>query len=1710
MDFAAKTYVDGKYQGLPVYEERLFSVRAGQRTNIVARVLIRDDEHGHVCQSELYQQKFRFRGVLAEDTTDITLLNATVTHFRHPVLEVDAHGALLQHKARCARDFLKLAETCAGLGGLGVGASFAGWETMVQNDVQQSFTDHQSQYGTIPNVCGNICCLSTIQKMHEADREAAAMGWGYACQPFSRLGDGRQGMDERSLTLPFGLLAAYLLKKDLVVLECVPQAATSQFVQRCLQYHLDMIRGFKSEVILELSDVWVSRRRRYWTVITRDFMGKVSLQQFPKLPNPPTLGCVLPDFQVLPRQQFEELQLTDAELQAFTNYGKGIASQLVDLTAQGSTALHSWGNQVHQCACGCRPGLSQQRLQEHGLFGALVQQTDEDGVMQLRHVSPMEMSLMTGMVKKNGWHDTQRLLMAGIGQLASPLQAVWIFSQIRNHFHDMGLSGMTAINPKEALAGVVHALFAQRDECFAQPATCAMQVFQKEIDAFLLPGKATSITASQEDSAFRQAVALAEQEGPKSSSPVVHNHRGGAMHEQRKDGLRMPLVQDHLNTGVPEDRITGQNLQDEVSSCPVVHHQRGDAMQEEGAEGGHMPLVSNHQHDKEHDVRQPCTDVPPSSVDHHHRGGSMQEKRKDCLDMSLVQDHSKDECFRMTRPVVEQEHAHEPSGETCQSACSQMNAMQVPLVEATCDGPCTPSRDMPTRSEEPIDAHEPDVAIEVRSDADDDNESVGAVVTDAYVIEHDDADEIPDQNLVDTPANHGSENFATQLVEVQQAAKRDATRAGFPGDENTGALDAFRASRPHTGPGHEEAMSSANTKEALLLLKDILRGGVVLWDVAECQVTTFRQLNSTGPDMVQATQQLCHDEQQLYTTVGGLMADVALLPEDPLVLMGQPVATQVEDVQSLEYELAHMTRLEALIHQGGAVAVDEMTYYLGTLTNVDPANTKFQIVPPLVIDCLMDVQSISQQWIQAMSDAEQAASMILWHHHWIPVHATRKDSQWTVETTWEGVLAWDQLSTAKLPMTMTPTDALPSCFRFDCGFQAFAWLAAKVANTPLESMTELKASGWRKLYWQQLLMIPSLMPVRLGGHGELETALQALLKEHGVPQDRLYQRMQLVLKSIGNEKAASIFQAPRPWQMLKQFANACKPVVRLVQEDELQAVIKSKAKPKEAVASKKAGPYDRSRPKHVPPSDVHVPEGIFCQEGGEMLAQLMTRQFGTGIRGVVVISEPEVKPYLTQGLLSDGGLGFLVMAPFSEELAAQGEQVRFPASSFATGEPMLTTAVLLQKGAKKVYRNTPKQLHSVHQVANQAVKLVVYRDQIGMDWQDFTSQPVKHIIERFPMLSKCNKQGCACTAWHPSGEDKEGPILDLWQRDYVNLHFKKTKQAEAQMFVCCIRVVTSAFHKMFRLSGEHGVYIEPRAPDGRSQDPNFQTVWLGKQDIAGAKATQSILGEVSCLVRVQTRYGVKVPCDRAQAVHDKIKPDEPFFSGGTKQSFRVGPMPWGSTKQHLQALFSQWGWQARAVQPMGRAADHSGLMWLVFSNGDPPSFAFTLQHGDVVIHKDTSQTKQAWTPPQPQLSNTTLNKHRLQGDLEFDPWADAAAGLPSQKARQDMTQTHFAALEATIDQKVHQKFSELSAPSDEPMDGRVEDRLQMLEQQMTQMQQAQTSMQQQAGTFEQKLDYLNRQVETQAQQFTTALDTKMSEQMRRIETLLSKRKSDQE
>ena len=1646
MEFSKRLVGSGKWKGHLDYEPAIWPLGNGERCNLVAKVVLRDDitDGGHWCQGIITGQRFRLVADLPKEIgcPKVTILNGAKTYYRWPMLVIDKKAELLIHAPDDQSRMTELIETCSDLGGIACGAAYAGWTLHAQNDINPRFVHLQQQSGDVPIIEGDIGSMHTVSALHRAHAKAGSLAFGFACQPYSTAGDKREGQDSRSTSLPSSLYAAHLLQKDIVVCECVPGAATSKYVLACLDYHMEMTSSDRSEILLELADVWPSKRRRWWTVIVKQFIGRVPLQPLPKLDMDISVSCLLHQFMPLGQEELNALLLSAEERKGFASYGKGIGANVVDKNQPLATALHSWGNQLIPCSCGCRGPFSHERLSKRGLFGALVHVPGMPPDKNLRHISPREVALLTGFPRKVGWNADPRLLLAGLGQVASPIQAAWIFALIRSHLVESKIIPGPSMSPKEILTCVTSDLCDLRDQWAPQSTSVTTQLFQERFDEWLLT-KEGQVSYVPSDPLACDEMTVSQEQDLLNAVQNIEAH--------------VEVIHRPIKDNDDQTKVSAADTHDKHLPCRCREHpnqkQKGLSRECSAEIGPGLPLLSHppvvlkpHQPDpsgfqKDHAV--PLDPVKPSE--------------------SVVSPNAIDAVVDLPKPS-QGPQAIEPSQSVAKQGSEELcKASEFELFHHSGSAPASKAS------------------------------STAHPVVPTHVSQNDPAIFTVDSQVM--------QSIASPIWDASGAISAFATRTSncVPPPSLSVAQQAVKEQ-----PMHPPILSSAP--------KDLVEQGVLVYD-ADLHSISHQKCSpdTTFSQWCVANQTIGIQIKECWDLFGRSIApDTSLVQLKWIIVGSQPIYHGASDLETITNLLAHMPRIESALLQGPAVASDEMMFYLSAISAVGLAKAK----PPFILDGMTDLLVDAQVWIGGVDQVNEcnaqqlvysadrwinfqpvteATVTAIWSkYHWIPVWIVPTSDGIVVHTTFDGIKVWELL----FPWWQTVVqvhDDLPKSFDHDCGFRAFAWLVSQSTQTPLYSLSAAEAWGWRHLFWQTLVTTPrGAQRFVLGGQSELETALQAILREHGVFPSRLSERTAQLIKSFPAQSLSSAFQSSRPWQTLKQMASNHKPPIRLVLEDELQTAIRSRAKDKKSVQARSKAPAGVQAPLHVKPDDILIPHGIFRLQTGEPVSHISPQQLGQNVHGVVAFTEPEVQPYLHHAPAAAVGIGFLVLSPYSEAIAQQGQIVRFPVQSKVTSEPMLVSAVLLQRGAVQIVRNMPAQPAAVEQVSTQTIKCLLYKDQLQDQWQSVISAPVKFIIGMVEALQVCKLPECSCPKWHPHTQKSDTPILDVWQRDFLSIHFQKIRQSDAQIYAVAMRVTAEVYSDLFAVSGNGGLYIEPRSDDGRGQDEKYHTIWIPRQPLSEIKALQAILTTHVSLIRVGFRYGFKVRVDEAEQVHSQINPHEPFIAGASKATYRVGPFPWGTTKKAIQVLFAQWQWQARPVHTIAKAKDSSGLMWLVHASSPPAALVFQLQHGDVVIHQETSAIKEPWRPPQVQASNVEFREKK---DIEFDPWAEAASRLPRQES---VTHAQIATIEANLEQKLTKRFQTAAEESDVSMSAPLEPRVAQLEQQLA-------ALQTRSGVIETKVDYVHKQVEQQSSKFEAALDSKLSEQMQRIEALIIKR-----
>lgn len=384
-------------------------------------------------------QHFLYKGNLPYGMTSHSLLLVTVeSEGVVPTLK-QTHGSICLSYPQCSWQGSKdLIEFCAGMGALGQGAIAAQFTPKVAVELRPTLAKLYSANSSAKVIVGDITEFSTIQRVHAAHPYSATISSGISCQPYSRLGDGGSGGDTRAATLPATLAAAHYLRAVVVILECVAPAGEDGYVKWHVEQFCKRTNFNRSEVILNLNEVWPCRRQRWWCVLTAPALGRIDLKAFVPMEDLATVRHVMPVIKEWPADDEKQLQLTPIEVEAFAGTTCSPAGHCVNLKGVLPCALHAWGSQLTACPCGCREnGFSSARLASKGLFGVLAVSKlncDKQQGSTYRHLHPTEAAALCGLDAGLVWDSQMRLVLGAVGQLASPLQSAWICMQVQQLF----------------------------------------------------------------------------------------------------------------------------------------------------------------------------------------------------------------------------------------------------------------------------------------------------------------------------------------------------------------------------------------------------------------------------------------------------------------------------------------------------------------------------------------------------------------------------------------------------------------------------------------------------------------------------------------------------------------------------------------------------------------------------------------------------------------------------------------------------------------------------------------------------------------------------------------------------------------------------------------------------------------------------------------------------------------------------------------------------------------------------------------------------------------------------------------------------------------------------------------------------------------------------------------------------------------------------
>eukprot|EP00435_Cladocopium_sp_Y103_P075671 s223_g62.t1 len=1600
-----------------------------------------------------------------------------------PLLVADESSRVLCHVSPSWSSLHSTIDLCCGYGGLSQGSAACGFSPTIAVDFNDRFAQLYRKQNNVDVVVGDVTSLDTLFQIWDSSHGASVLSAGFACQPFSWLGDQKGHLDVRATCLKGVLSIAYYLRVCAIVLECVKPAAGNTFVQAEINKFLDATGFVCSQVELELADVWVSRRPRAWWLITSPSIGRVPLQPWPKLSVVTKVSQVIPQLCRWSESDEAKLSLTPLEFAAFGAESDGHHKYLLNLNGKAPCALHS------ECA--------------------------------LQQMHPNEVAALNGFDPIVDFGENVRLTLAAAGQFASPLQATWVFGALAQRLDEMRNGKVWTVETENLM-----------DLKFSSLVKFWQQVPHMSVHEVVFPGKWPDLTgeylcfAQILDHIIRQVQTLAP------TVLTVSDEASVGMEDVELDDLYpdptpVPVdVSPEISLPLSSDHECVVVFQHELAHPLRLSVQEGvtlyDLIQAQSKLVGDLQFVS-------------CCDQVGNELTLSHVLAAGQVVCIQCenrmpevpaVHPNVGHDAAFGECDWFEMPFARE---ISPTADWTQPIQVPMSSRPSSVDVGQCFVPAT--SDMLNQSwisAAPLLALQGEQFLSLAVPSVSEEKQLWSL-RHQFLQSADRAVLLDKQGCIWT-----DDEFRFHLTNLVTCFHDQQVRAASGVRECT-ILDPllitgwlhYGGPIEQWGLAHPEIKAQGNhlitvcmsdrhwVAVSMVPMHDVLT--VSTWDAQQNCHDGLNQLlervgNSLGFREVRFVRmhrmfftteccgaaalsflhhallhvmlptsadevQYVHDKFRKIYVEAVLTCQIAsrpwvwgkgdrVTPAEWLDAgLQQPPSSNVRNALGFGFRgsLGHVCidqdlRLDLIQEHGQAWGDDEVRYHLadfiGSEWNVSRAEGSvhpgFILLEPLILDTWDTVgRTMLETWCRMnMNIREEGTHIVtafLVDAHWLPVwmvpHGERlvvhmpQDREGHVFQRVFDALA-GHLNFAEVVLHFFPERLQNHTL---CGPAAMCFLEHVIIGTDLPStLKELEdrhtffRSGFVAALYNHACCI---CPVAwgFGPSPALVKSLSDELSKRGVPDAVLEQRAHQAIRAIGGDAIQTALASKNAWRSLKTLGNQVK--FQFILPEELSALI----------AANKGAPVGKrqkaSNPKPVMPQPVDLdPTKLVLLEGtfrfqGKPVSQIAPQQLGPLATGVALMSAEEAEPFLRSGQkVSSEPLAICVLQSHGDVLqtALPSVPVTVPCTCLLNQEPLLVEVVLVQLGEGHVEKFVANTAISLDNLEVATIKVMVYRDEFPGEWSDFCSSPIRHLVNVFPLLKRCQNTGCQCECWHnPDQLPVQDPILDVWRRQHLTSGFKPVQASKCDIFSVCIRVPMCLVLLLLQSSGASGAYTEPRTPDGKTVLDQFAVVWtpkLSARELAHVKQTNpSIIG----VARLGDRRGVRVPVDQAQRMHEMLRPDATFLPSGPRIQYAAGPFPWGSDRAAICKAMRQVGWQVKALQPL-QPVPGKGTMWALQSVDGPPETVISMSHGEVLVSKHKQQALPKDLPTMPVATAKTLSLcvKQMEQRIESAVLAKLQVGAPME---QDDTPDRLAALEgqfhalASKQQSLDVKFGEFSA-----------------------------------------------------------------------------------
>ncbi|CAE7506880.1 aquIMA [Symbiodinium sp. CCMP2456] len=362
--------------------------------------------------------------------------------------------------------FRTMVEVCAGIGGLGLGARFAGTEILLQVDKAPIAYETLRLNGGNA-LLGDIGARDTQARIAQiCQGRGHVLAAGLPCTGFSSQGLRDGALLSGDLVLTNALQIAWRCQVAGVILECGTQIQQHKPAMDMIGVFAQRMHYQTHQVSLDLSDQWASRRPRWWCILLPNQLPPLHLPPWPIAQAKLVIADVIEEWPLWPLTQEEGLAWTPDEEKLYADPVYGSTNRYINTQEQAPVALHCWGSEMQPCPCGCRPcRFTDAALRAQGLKGVGVLAA---GLSGTRFLHASEVGFLNSLPATFLHLPDPRAALCLAGQLTAPLQSLWISAHIHAWAESaFGLPGLT--DPCKLLQAFKDSLLESRRDSWLIP-----------------------------------------------------------------------------------------------------------------------------------------------------------------------------------------------------------------------------------------------------------------------------------------------------------------------------------------------------------------------------------------------------------------------------------------------------------------------------------------------------------------------------------------------------------------------------------------------------------------------------------------------------------------------------------------------------------------------------------------------------------------------------------------------------------------------------------------------------------------------------------------------------------------------------------------------------------------------------------------------------------------------------------------------------------------------------------------------------------------------------------------------------------------------------------------------------------------------------------------------------------------------------------------